>query len=110
MKRISDKRTQRSGLNHCLWGNLRNSLLITFLVVALLITAVKVAASDGERELMWQELAQETEGYWLLVDVIEDPIPEETISSDSYSAPHQTNFVLDDFLIFCHLSLLFCLL
>jgi hypothetical protein len=77
MKTVSDRRKKRSGLVHNRWGMLRASLLMTFLVVMLLIMAVKVAAIDTKSDLAWQQVAQETGGYWQIVDVIPDPISED---------------------------------
>jgi hypothetical protein len=87
METNSDKRKKQSGVNHYRWGILRTSLLMTFLLGTLLIMAVKVAASDEVSGWAWQQLAQETEGYWQLVDTIVDPVPQERISTDNLGTP-----------------------
>ncbi len=66
-------------------------LLAAFLVIAVLLTAVRVAAKDVEPDMPRQQLAQETGGYWQLVDTIVEPVSEERITDsglDTHDLSH----------------------
>jgi hypothetical protein len=65
-----------SGVRLCKKGFLTAGLLAASLVAVVLMTAVRVAADDTKNDLAWQQVAQETGGFWLLIETIPDPIPE----------------------------------
>ena len=64
-------------------------LLAAFLVTTSMMMVFQVTANDEESGLTWQQLAQETNGYWQLVDTIIDPVPDERVTVERMGVPDE---------------------
>jgi hypothetical protein len=77
MKTIFSRQMKRSRVRPCKQRLLTAGLLLAFLAPVVLMMVVEVAANDTKNDLDWQQLAQETGGYWQLVETIENPVSED---------------------------------
>jgi RHS repeat-associated protein len=88
MKTIFSRQMKRSRVRRCMQMVLPAGLLAVFLVIVVLLTAVRVAAEDVKPDLPNQPLTQETGGYWQRVEKpIADPVSEERITVDGLGTP-----------------------